>query len=118
MTEHLPPDIAEALDALLGDDDPVHLALRAQMPLLRVHGRCPCECGTTYSDLDTAAVQPMPSGPRTVLAAQAPICTENGGRPGEVPGLHPGRPPLLAGGLLLGDDTKVTPALARRTLRR
>ncbi|GGR08626.1 hypothetical protein GCM10010195_74160 [Kitasatospora griseola] len=61
------------LDALLGDDDPVHLALRAQMPHLRVHGPCPCGCGTAYFDLDTAAVRSAPSGPRTVVAAQALI---------------------------------------------
>ncbi|PJN21098.1 hypothetical protein [Kitasatospora sp. CB02891] len=118
MTGHLPPDIAEALDALLGDDDPVHLALRAQTPHLRVHGRCPCGCGTTYFDLDTAAVQPAPSGPRTVVAAQAPICTENGDSPGEVLAFaqtgHLSWPEVCS----WSDDTKVTPALARRALRR
>ncbi|MFC9931859.1 hypothetical protein [Streptomyces sp. NPDC127190] len=84
MTEHLPPDVAEVLDALLGDDDPVHLALRAQLPHLRVQGRCTCGCGTAYFDLDTVSVQPAPSGPGTVVAADAQIYTENCDCPGEV----------------------------------
>ncbi|MFB7949862.1 hypothetical protein ACFC6L_33710 [Kitasatospora phosalacinea] len=117
MTEHLPPDVAEVLDALLGDDDPVHLALRVQLPHLRVRERCTCGCGTAYFDLDAAAVRPAPSGPRTVVAAEALIRTGDGDCPGEVL-------VFARGGYLSwlevcswSDDTEVTLALARRSLR-
>ncbi len=118
MTESLPPDVADVLDVLLNGDDPTHLALRAQVPHLRVRERCTCGCGTAYFELDTASVEPAPSGPSTVVAADAQIYTENGDCPGEV---------LLvtqAGYLSWlevcswSDDTEVTLALARRTLRR
>ncbi|MFI8519922.1 hypothetical protein ACIGEZ_19090 [Streptomyces sp. NPDC085481] len=68
MTDALPPDLAFALDALLDDDDPVHEALRRQLPHLRTAGCCSCGCGTTDFALDTSAVPPAPAedGVRTV----------------------------------------------------
>ncbi|MDY0814710.1 hypothetical protein [Kitasatospora purpeofusca] len=118
MTEGLPPDVADVLGDLLDGDDPVHLALRAQVPHLQVRERCTCGCGTTYFELDAASVQPAPSGPSTVVAADAQIYTENGDCPGEVL-------VFVEAGYLSwlevcswSDDTEVTPALAQRTLRR
>ncbi|MFE6052530.1 hypothetical protein ACFQ6N_17390 [Kitasatospora sp. NPDC056446] len=118
MTGHLPPDVAEVLHALLDDDDPVHLALRAQVPHLRVRERCTCGCGTTYFDLDTAAVQPAPSGPSTVMAAEALIYTENGDCPGEVLAFAQAGYLSWLEVCSWSDDTEVTLALAQRTLRR
>ncbi|MGG2463869.1 hypothetical protein ACO0M4_29450 [Streptomyces sp. RGM 3693] len=84
MTDALPADVAEVLGALLGGDDPVHAALRDQVPHLRVYKRCTCGCGTAYFALDIAAVQPAPSGPGTKVVAEAPLYTETGECPGEV----------------------------------
>ncbi|MFE1909592.1 hypothetical protein ACFW96_39110 [Streptomyces gardneri] len=84
MTETLPADVAFALEAVLREDDPVHLALRRQVPHIHVQGRCTCGCGTTYFALDTHAVEPAPSGPGTVVAAEVAIFTEDGECPGEV----------------------------------
>lgn len=84
MSGALPADVAEVLGVLLGGEDPVHAALRAQMPHLRLTRRCTCECGTAYFDLDTTAVSPAQSGPGTVVAAEAQILTDNGDCPGEV----------------------------------
>ncbi|MFI9724011.1 hypothetical protein ACIHFE_30925 [Streptomyces sp. NPDC052396] len=84
MAEALPADVAEVLGTLLDGDDPVRLALRGQVPHLRVSGRCTCGCGTTDFELDTDAVRPAPSGPGTVVAAAAQIYTKNGECPGEV----------------------------------
>ncbi|MFF1414294.1 hypothetical protein ACFVX6_31640 [Streptomyces sp. NPDC058289] len=69
----LPPDVAEALDVLLGTEDAVHRALRLQVPHLRATGRCSCGCGTTDFDLDAEAVAaaPLPAG--TVVAAEAQL---------------------------------------------
>lgn len=57
VTETLPADVAFVLKAVLGAEDPVHLALRQQMRHIKVHSRCPCDCGTAYFDLDTHAVE-------------------------------------------------------------
>lgn len=84
VTETPPADVALVLEALLDRDDPVHVALRRQVPHIRVRGRCTCGCGTAYFDLDAHAVEPAPSGPGTVVAAEAPIFTEGGECPGEV----------------------------------
>ncbi|MFI9046048.1 hypothetical protein [Streptomyces sp. NPDC053427] len=119
MIEALPFEVADVLDALLSSDDPVHAALRAQIPHLRILGRCTCGCGTTYFDLDTNAVQPAPSGPGTVVAAEAPILAHNGDCPGEVLA-------FAAAGYLswlevcswTDDDIKVTLAMAQQSLRR
>src|SRR5689334_1024158 len=71
MPDALPADVAEVLDLLLGADDPVHVALRRQIPHLSVSGRCTCGCGTAYFDLDEAAVRPAPTEPGTGVAAEA-----------------------------------------------
>ncbi|MEU2627848.1 MULTISPECIES: hypothetical protein [Kitasatospora] len=84
MPDALPADVAEVLDLLLGADDPVHVALRRQIPHLSVSGRCTCGCGTAYFDLDEAAVRPAPTEPGTGVAAEALIHTEDGSCPGEV----------------------------------
>ncbi|MEU1290724.1 hypothetical protein [Kitasatospora sp. NPDC005856] len=118
MTESLPSDVAEVLDALLDDDDPVHLALRAQVPQLRVSGRCTCGCGTAYFELNTVAVQPAPSGPSTVVAADAQIYTENGDCPGEVLVFAQDGYLSWLEVCSWSDETEVTLALAQRTLRR
>ncbi|MFF8772461.1 hypothetical protein [Kitasatospora sp. NPDC015120] len=118
MTEGLPPDIADVLDVLLDGDDPIRLALRAQVPRLRVRERCRCGCGTAYFEVDTAAVESAPSGPGTVVAVEAQIHTEDGDCPGEVLVF------VQAGYLSWlevcswSDTTEVTLALARRTLCR
>ncbi|MFJ3878342.1 hypothetical protein ACIPW5_12870 [Streptomyces sp. NPDC090077] len=81
MPEALPPDVAGVLELLLADGDP---ALRAQVPHLRLNGRCACGCGTAYFDLDTAGLRPAPCGPGRAVAAEAPIHTEDGDCAGEV----------------------------------
>ncbi|MFI9772581.1 hypothetical protein ACIHJG_37925 [Streptomyces sp. NPDC052415] len=84
MIERLPADVAEALAAVLNADNPVHAALRKQIPHLSVRARCTCGCGTTYFDLDTSEAEPAPTGPGTVVAAEAQLVTEAGDCPGEV----------------------------------
>ncbi|MFE1928465.1 hypothetical protein ACFW91_38690 [Streptomyces asoensis] len=71
MIKAIPSDAAGVLDVLLSSSDPVQTALRNQVPHLQVTARCTCGCGTTFFDLDTAAVQPAPCGPGTVVAAEA-----------------------------------------------
>jgi hypothetical protein len=46
------PEVAAVLDLVLNQDEPNHVALRRQMPRLRVRSRCECGCGTAYFDLD------------------------------------------------------------------
>ena len=84
MTERLPADVAEVLAAVLGTEDPVHVALRRQVPHLSVRARCACGCGTAYFALDTGDAEPAPTGPSTVVAAEAQLVTEAGACPGEV----------------------------------
>ncbi|MEV4441277.1 hypothetical protein AB0K09_20090 [Streptomyces sp. NPDC049577] len=84
MRDDLPADVAEALGILLSADDAVHRALRAQIPHVRVAGRCACGCGTAYFDTDTDAVAPAPTGVGTVVAADAQVFTAAGECPGEV----------------------------------
>jgi hypothetical protein len=74
----------ETLDAVLDPNDPVHRALRDQIPHLGVRERCSCGCGTTYFEIDPDAVTPAPTGPGTVVAATAQVVTEAGGNPGEI----------------------------------
>jgi hypothetical protein len=117
VTESLPAEVVEVLAAVLDTDDPVHGALRRQVPHLSVRGRCTCGCGTTSFALDTGKAEPAPTGPGTVVAAEALLVTETGECPGEV---------LLftQGGYLSwlevcswSDDVEVTLAAARRWLR-
>ncbi|MFF9899514.1 hypothetical protein [Streptomyces longispororuber] len=84
MDESLPADVADVLAAVLEGDTPVHIALRRQVPHLSVRARCTCGCGSAYFELDTSKVEPAPTGPSTVVAAEAQLVTEAGECPGEV----------------------------------
>ncbi|MEV7781822.1 hypothetical protein [Kitasatospora sp. NPDC088351] len=84
MTESLPDDVADVLELVLSTDEPVHVALRQQVPQLSVISRCTCGCGTAYFELDTSEVEPAPTGSGTVVAADAQLFTESGECPGEV----------------------------------
>lgn len=117
VTETLPADVALVLEAVLRKDDPVHLALRRQVPHIRVQGRCTCGCGTAYFDLDTHAVEPAPSGPGTVVAAEVLIFTEDGECPGEVLVFAQGGYLSSLEVCTWSDGTEVTLATAVRSLR-
>ncbi|NEB74426.1 hypothetical protein G3I40_04150 [Streptomyces sp. SID14478] len=84
MTDALPEDVADVLNLVLNPDNPAHMALRRQVPQLEVHSHCECGCGTTYFDLDADTVEPAPTGPGTVVAADVQLITESGECPGEV----------------------------------
>ncbi|GAQ50568.1 hypothetical protein [Streptomyces acidiscabies] len=84
MDETLPADVADALDAMLRTDDPVHVALREQVPHLGVQARCTCGCGTAYFTLDTSRVGPAPTAPGTVVAVAVTLVTEADDWPGEL----------------------------------
>ncbi|MFI2737443.1 hypothetical protein, partial [Streptomyces sp. NPDC018711] len=84
MPESLPEDVADVLGLVLNSDEPIHVALRRQVPQLRVQSRCKCGCGTAYFDLDADALEPAPTGPGTVVAADVQLFTETGECPGEV----------------------------------
>ena len=55
MTGGLAGDVADVLDLVLHLDEPAHVALRLQVPRLRVQSRCMCGCGTAYFALDADA---------------------------------------------------------------
>ncbi|MFD9004150.1 hypothetical protein ACFV0T_24835 [Streptomyces sp. NPDC059582] len=84
MNGSLPDDVADVLDLVLNQDEPVHVALQRQIPHLRVQSRCKCGCGTVYFELDTDEVEPAPTGPGTVVAADVQLLTGTGECPGEV----------------------------------
>lgn len=84
MSDSLPEEIADVLDLVLSPDEPTDVALRRQVPRLRVQSRCKCGCGTAYFELDTDAVVPAPTGPGTVVAADVQLFTETGECTGEV----------------------------------
>ncbi|NUV58112.1 hypothetical protein [Streptomyces sp. CAI-85] len=84
MTASLPADVSDVLAAVLNAEGPLHAALREQVPHLSVRERCTCGCGTAYFELDTSKVAPAPTGPGTVVAAEAQLVTEAGECPGEV----------------------------------
>ena len=84
MNQALAAEVAQTLDVLLNANDPVHRALRDQIPHLRAQERCGCGCGTTYFSIDTGAVAPAPVGRGTVVAAEAQLKTEAGDYPGEI----------------------------------
>ncbi|MEU6389096.1 hypothetical protein [Streptomyces sp. NPDC046939] len=84
MSEGLPTDIADVLAALLNRDTPVHVALRSQIPHLRVREHCTCGCGTAYFELSTGDITSAPTGPGTVVAAEAQLLTDAGECPGEI----------------------------------
>ncbi|MFE5076992.1 hypothetical protein [Streptomyces halstedii] len=117
MTESLPDDVADVLDLVLNTDDPVHVALRRQVPQLSVQSRCTCGCGTAYFELNTDEVKPASTGPGTFVAADVQLFTETGERPGEVL-------VFAQGGYLSwleicswSDDLEVNLAAARRWLQ-
>ncbi|AUY52835.1 hypothetical protein [Streptomyces sp. CB01881] len=56
----LPAEAVQLLEALLKEDQPDHRALLAQIPHLRVIGRCPCSCASIDFGLDRAAVPAAP----------------------------------------------------------
>jgi hypothetical protein len=117
MTGRLPDDVADVLAALLDASDPAHAALLRQVPHLSVSARCGCGCGTAYFALDTDAADPAPTGPGTVVAAEAALVTAAGEYPGEV--LVFARDGHLAWLEVCSwsDDTEVTLAAARDWLR-
>jgi hypothetical protein len=108
--------VALVLEAVLGEDDPVPVALRRQVPHIHVRERCTCGCGTAYFDLDTEAVEPAPSGPGIVVAAEAQIFTEDGECAGELlvfaQGGYLSWPEVCS----WSDDIEVTLATAQRSL--
>jgi hypothetical protein len=116
VADVLPADVADALAVLLGGEDPVHVALREQMPHLRVRERCACGCGTAYFELDPSAAAPAPSGAGTVVAADAQIFTEEGNCAGEVLVFAQAGYLSWLEVCSWSDDVRVTLALARRTL--
>lgn len=77
--ERIPADAAALLGELLKGDDPVHRALRAQIPHLRVTGGCACPCASLDFGLDRAAVSRAPA-PRRNPVAEATVL-DAGGEP-------------------------------------
>lgn len=117
MSESLPADVAGVLAAILSADDPVHAALRRQVPHLGVRARCTCGCGTAYFVIDTGKAEPAPSGPGTVVAAGAQLVTEAGECPGEVLVFTQGGYLSWLEVCSRSDDVEVTLAAARRWLQ-
>jgi hypothetical protein len=117
MTESLPADVADVLAAVLSTDNPVHVALRRQVPHFSVRGRCTCGCGTAYFELGTSKAEPAPTGPSTVVAAEAQLVTEAGECPGEVLVFTQGGYLSWLEVCSWGDDVDVTLAVARRWLQ-
>jgi hypothetical protein len=58
--DRIPAAAATLLTALLKGDEPVHRALRAQIPHLRITGRCTCSCASIDLGLDRTAVAGAP----------------------------------------------------------
>ncbi|MFG2313226.1 hypothetical protein ACGFS9_31900 [Streptomyces sp. NPDC048566] len=114
MTDGLPEDVADVLDLVLNPDEPIHVALRRQVPQLRVQSRCQCGCGTAYFDLDADAVEPAPTRPGTVVAADVQLFTETGECPGEALVFAQGGYLSWLEVCSRSDDFEVTLAAARR----
>ncbi|MDX3733595.1 hypothetical protein [Streptomyces caniscabiei] len=117
MTESLPADVADVLALVLSAEDPVHVALRRQVPYLSVRERCTCGCGTAYFALDTSEVEPAPVGPGTVVAAEAQLVTEKGDSPGEVLVFTQGGYLSWLEVCSWSDDTNVTLSASRHWLQ-
>jgi hypothetical protein len=117
VSESLPADVADVLGAVLNKDDPVHAALRRQVPHLGVRARCTCGCGTAYFELDAGEVEPAPTGPGTVVAAEAQLVTEAGEYPGEVLAFTQEGYLSWLEVCSWSDDIEVTLAAARHWLR-
>ncbi|CAM5263775.1 hypothetical protein GCM10010329_03770 [Streptomyces spiroverticillatus] len=69
MDEPLSPDASAVLTALLDGPGPVLAALRAQVPYVRVTGRCGCGCVTVDLEVDRGAVAAAPGHDRPVVEA-------------------------------------------------
>ncbi|GHI07864.1 hypothetical protein Scel_61850 [Streptomyces cellostaticus] len=82
-----------------------------------MRSRCTCGCGTAYFALDTSEVEPAPTGPRTVVAAEAQLFTEAGECPGEVLVFAQGGYLSWLEVCSWSDDIEVTLAAARRWLQ-
>lgn len=67
--DRIPAAAAKLLEALLKSDEPVYRALRAQIPYLRVTGRCICSCASIDFGLDRTAVTSAPVGENIVADA-------------------------------------------------
>ncbi|MBZ3901942.1 MULTISPECIES: hypothetical protein [Streptomyces] len=117
MTESLPADVADVLALVLNAQDPIHVALRRQVPYLSVRARCTCGCGTAYFALDTSEVEPAPVGPGTLVAAEAQLVTETGECPGEVLVFTQGGYLSWLEVCSWSDDTKVTLSASRHWLQ-
>ncbi|MFJ9609416.1 hypothetical protein ACIRS1_24065 [Kitasatospora sp. NPDC101176] len=117
MSASLPEDVADVLDLVLNPDEPVHVALRRQVPHLRVQSGCTCGCGTAYFELDADAVEPAPTDPGTVVAAGAQLVTETGECPGEVLVFAQGGYLSWLEVCSWSDDVEVNLAAARRWLQ-
>ncbi|MEU6459731.1 hypothetical protein [Streptomyces sp. NPDC047065] len=117
MTGSLPDDVANVLDLVLHPDKPVHVALRRQVPHLRVLSHCKCGCGTAYFELDTDELEPARTGPGTVVAADVQLHTETGECPGEVLVFAQGGYLSWLEVCSWSDDIEVNLAAARRWLQ-
>lgn len=67
--DRLPPEAVLLLETLLDGDEPVHRALRAQIPHLRVIGRCTCPCASLDFGLDRSLVAAVPVSRQPVADA-------------------------------------------------
>ena len=117
MTDSLPEDVADVLYLVLDPNEPVHVALRRQVPRLRVQSRCQCGCGTAFFELDTDAVEAAPTGPGTVVAADVQLFTDTGECPGEVLVFAQGGYLSWLEVCTWSDDIEVDLATARRWLQ-
>lgn len=117
MNGSLPAEVADVLAAILNGDTPVHVALQRQVPYVSERARCTCGCGTTYFELGTSKVDPAPTGPSTVVAAEAQLVTEAGECPGEVLVFAQGGYLSWLEVCSWSDDIEVTLAAARHWLQ-
>jgi hypothetical protein len=82
-----------------------------------VQTRCKCGCGTAYFEPDTDVVEPGPTGPGTVVAADVQLFTETGKCPGEVLVFTQGGYLSWLEVCSWSDDVEVNLAAARRWLQ-
>lgn len=72
LSEPLSPDAAAVLDVLLDGPGAVLGALRAQVPYVRVTGRCGCGCATVDLAVDRGAVAAAPRHSSPVVEGDCP----------------------------------------------